>query len=179
MFVATASMFGFPHSSKTSLPSMIWTAGQLLAACIQVNSCEVLPPVQGTDWPANDLDHFTLAKMKQLNLQPVAKAGKRELIRRATFDRIGLPPHREDVAVFLEDDSPKAFEKLSQQPILYLQRTGNFPRFRPFKKCALTRRQVIVLPTNRLLKHKSGRSGSNRRHAAWEATTLPTELRPQ
>ncbi len=43
--------------------------------------------------------------------------------------------------------------------------------------------------TNRVQKRKkpndllgflqSGRSGSNRRHAAWEATTLPTELRPQ
>ena len=26
---------------------------------------------------------------------------------------------------------------------------------------------------------KSGRRGSNSRHSAWEADTLPTELRPQ
>ncbi|MFY9253995.1 MAG: DUF1553 domain-containing protein [Fuerstiella sp.] len=71
-----------------------------------------LPAVQRTDWPANDIDHFTLAKMEELKLQPVDKAGKRELIRRATFDLIGLPPTPEDVAAFLEDDSDDAFAKV-------------------------------------------------------------------
>ena len=71
-----------------------------------------LPAVQRTDWPANDIDHFTLAKMEELKLQPVDKAGKRELIRRATFDLIGLPPTPEDVAAFLEDDSDDAFVKV-------------------------------------------------------------------
>ncbi|MCY2982274.1 MAG: DUF1553 domain-containing protein [Planctomycetota bacterium] len=71
-----------------------------------------LPSIQRTDWPTNDVDHFTLAKLEQLNLQPVAKAGKQEVIRRATFDLIGLPPTPEDIAVFLADDSPNAFEKV-------------------------------------------------------------------
>jgi len=71
-----------------------------------------VPTVQRADWPVNEIDNFTLAKMEQLNLQPVAKAGKRELIRRATFDLIGLPPTPEEIAVFLEDESPKAFDKV-------------------------------------------------------------------
>jgi len=70
------------------------------------------PSVQKTDWPGNAIDYFTLAKMEQLKLQPVETAGKRELIRRATFDLTGLPPTPEDVAAFLQDDSPNAFEKV-------------------------------------------------------------------
>ena len=71
-----------------------------------------LPPVQRTDWPVNAIDHFTLAKMEQLGLEPVEQAGKQELIRRATFDLIGLPPRPADIVAFLEDDSREAFEKV-------------------------------------------------------------------
>lgn len=71
-----------------------------------------LPAVRRMDWPANAIDYFTLAKMEQLKLEPVDKAGKRELIRRATFDLIGLPPTPEEVAAFLQDDSAEAFEKV-------------------------------------------------------------------
>jgi hypothetical protein len=71
-----------------------------------------LPSIQNGEWPANEIDYFTLARLEELQLQPVAKAGKQELIRRATFDLIGLPPTPEDISAFLEDDSPDAFEKV-------------------------------------------------------------------
>ena len=51
-----------------------------------------LPSVRQAGWSTNEIDRFTLAKMEELQLQPVELAGKRELIRRATFDLIGLPP---------------------------------------------------------------------------------------
>ncbi|MFT5470397.1 MAG: hypothetical protein ACI8UO_005525 [Verrucomicrobiales bacterium] len=71
-----------------------------------------LPTVRNPNWRKSDIDDFTLAKMEQLNLQPVEPAGKRELIRRATFDLTGLPPSPEEVTAFLEDVSPQAFEKV-------------------------------------------------------------------
>jgi cytochrome c553/mono/diheme cytochrome c family protein len=71
-----------------------------------------LPTVKHADWPASPIDYFTLARMEQLKLQPVEKAGKRELVRRATFDLTGLPPSPEDIAAFLADDSSDAFEKV-------------------------------------------------------------------
>ncbi|MDG2131248.1 MAG: DUF1553 domain-containing protein [Fuerstiella sp.] len=67
------------------------------------------PEVQQSDWPANAIDHFTLARMEDLGLHPVDAAGKKELIRRATFDLIGLPPKPEAIADFLKDDSATAF----------------------------------------------------------------------
>ena len=71
-----------------------------------------LPKVQLADWPTSAIDSFTLAKMEQMKLQPVGKAGKRELIRRATFDLLGLPPTPEEVAAFLQDDTPTAYKKV-------------------------------------------------------------------
>jgi hypothetical protein len=70
------------------------------------------PAVKHGDWPANDLDRFILARLEQEGLKPVAAAGKRALIRRATFDLIGLPPRPDEVAAFLADDSTNAFAKV-------------------------------------------------------------------
>ena len=41
-----------------------------------------------------------------------AKADKRTLIRRATFDLHGLPPTAQEVNAFLEDESPDAWENV-------------------------------------------------------------------
>jgi len=68
------------------------------------------PVLSDDSWCRNDLDYFTLAKMESLGLHPVASADKRELIRRTTFDLIGLPPSPEDMEAFVNDDSPSAFE---------------------------------------------------------------------
>ncbi len=70
------------------------------------------PIVKDVAWPTNEIDHFVLAKLEELKLKPVAPAGRRELIRRATFDLIGLPPSPEEVEAFLADESPEAFQKV-------------------------------------------------------------------
>ncbi|MCP3696015.1 MAG: DUF1549 domain-containing protein, partial [Planctomycetaceae bacterium] len=71
-----------------------------------------LPAVRNSAWPQHDLDHFTLAKLEANKLTPVAPADKLALIRRATFDLLGLPPLPGDVDAFMADDSPKAFARL-------------------------------------------------------------------
>ncbi|OUT56184.1 MAG: hypothetical protein CBB71_18445 [Rhodopirellula sp. TMED11] len=71
-----------------------------------------LPSVKRKDWPTSKIDYFTLSKLEQLGLSPVGPASKRVLIRRATFDLIGLPPTPQEVEEFVNDDSPLAFEAL-------------------------------------------------------------------
>ena len=71
-----------------------------------------LPAVKQADWPQGTIDYFTLAKMESAGVSPVDPAGKQELIRRATYDLIGLPPQPAEVADFLEDTSPAAFAKV-------------------------------------------------------------------
>lgn len=70
------------------------------------------PEVNRTDWPQQELDHFILAALEQRGLQPVRPATRQELIRRATFDLIGLPPTPEEVAAFENDREPGAWDRL-------------------------------------------------------------------
>ena len=70
------------------------------------------PTVKNNDWPTSSIDYFTLAKMEQHRLQPVQPASKQALIRRATFDLIGLPPTPQDIEAFISDKSPDAFAKV-------------------------------------------------------------------
>jgi hypothetical protein len=70
------------------------------------------PAVNASSWPRTSVDRFVLARMEANGLSPVEDADKRTLIRRATFDLIGLPPSPEEVDAFLNDDSPDAFNKV-------------------------------------------------------------------
>jgi len=51
-----------------------------------------LPKVKQRDWPATTVDQFVLAKLEAANLKPATSAGARALIRRLSFDLVGLPP---------------------------------------------------------------------------------------
>src|SRR6202030_2271751 len=61
------------------------------------------------------IDSFLLARMEEKGLTPASDASKRALIRRATFDLIGLPPAPEETDAFLKDTSPDAFAKLVER----------------------------------------------------------------
>ncbi len=63
-------------------------------------------------WGKSPLDSFVLAKLQEKKLQPSALADKHTLIRRVTFDLIGLPPTPEEVDAFLKDNSKDAFAKV-------------------------------------------------------------------
>jgi hypothetical protein len=71
-----------------------------------------LPAVKDTAWPQRSLDRFVLAKLEAQGLHPVRAADKHALLRRVTFDLTGLPPMPEEIAAFLRDDSPNAYEKV-------------------------------------------------------------------
>jgi mono/diheme cytochrome c family protein len=70
------------------------------------------PPVKDQAWPRKPLDRFVLAKLEASGLRPVRPADKHALLRRVTFDLIGLPPTPEEIAAFVRDESPNAFEKV-------------------------------------------------------------------
>jgi hypothetical protein len=60
----------------------------------------------------NEIDRFILAKLKEADLRPSPEADRVTLIRRLSFDLTGLPPTRAQVAAFVNDKSPDAYEKL-------------------------------------------------------------------
>jgi uncharacterized protein DUF1549/uncharacterized protein DUF1553/cytochrome c len=60
----------------------------------------------------NPIDSFIVAKLHENGLTPSPAADKRTLIRRLAFDLIGLPPSPDEVAEFLADERPDAYERL-------------------------------------------------------------------
>jgi cytochrome c553 len=71
-----------------------------------------VPKVRDTAWPQSPLDHFVLARLEAKGLKPAGRAVRRTLIRRATYDLLGLPPTPEEIDAFVNDQAPDAFAKL-------------------------------------------------------------------
>ncbi len=65
-----------------------------------------------SSWVRTPIDAFLLDRMKEAGLRPAPRADRATLIRRAYFDLWGLPPAPEDVATFVADQSPDAWEKV-------------------------------------------------------------------
>jgi hypothetical protein len=70
-----------------------------------------VPQVNDETWSRNAIDRFVLARLKQSALRSAPEADKATLLRRVTLDLIGLPPTPDDVATFLADDEPDAYER--------------------------------------------------------------------
>lgn len=73
------------------------------------------PAEPAPDWLSNPVDRFILAKLHEKKLEPSAPAAKAELLRRATFDLTGLPPTPAEVAAFLGDARPDAYERVVER----------------------------------------------------------------
>ncbi len=62
--------------------------------------------------PGNPIDAFIRARLAKANLSFAPAADRRTLIRRLSFDLLGLPPTPERVQRFVKDRDPRAYEKL-------------------------------------------------------------------
>jgi mono/diheme cytochrome c family protein len=62
--------------------------------------------------PNNPIDAFWLAKLHAAKLAPSPPADRRTLIRRLSFDLLGLPPTPEEAEAFVADPDPRAYEQL-------------------------------------------------------------------
>lgn len=72
------------------------------------------PKVKDTRWTQSPIDQFILSELEKRQMKPVPNADRRTLIRRATYDLIGLPPAPEEVEQFVNDRAPlpQAFAKV-------------------------------------------------------------------
>lgn len=73
------------------------------------------PPVRQHGATINAIDAFVLARLEAAGLSLSPPASRAALIRRLSFDLIGLPPSPEEVEAFVGDDSQQAYENLVER----------------------------------------------------------------
>ncbi len=71
-----------------------------------------LPPVKSAAWCVTPIDRFVLAALERRGMHPAPPADRRTLLRRVTYDLIGLPPSPDEIANFLADRRSNAYEKV-------------------------------------------------------------------
>jgi mono/diheme cytochrome c family protein len=124
-WVKEGAVWGFESSSKKNDTAATGKSGPLIALgspgeyerrarhwCFQPIRKNSPPAVSEAwcGWPRNPVDRFLLAAMEKRGLTPAPEADRRTLIRRLTFDLTGLPPTAGEIASFLSDRSPSAYE---------------------------------------------------------------------
>ena len=73
---------------------------------------QVLPTVNNATWPANRIDQIVLADLERKQIMPQPPADKRTLVRRVAFDLTGLPPTRDEIHQFEQENTPEAYARL-------------------------------------------------------------------
>jgi hypothetical protein len=69
-------------------------------------------PDVGDPWVKNPIDRFIATRLRDEKLTPSPEADRATLIRRVSLDLIGLPPTPKEVADFLADTRPDAYDRL-------------------------------------------------------------------
>jgi hypothetical protein len=87
-----------------------------------------LPPVRSS-WARRPLDTFVLAEQQKHGLSPSPAASRRVLLRRLSFDLVGLPPTPEEVEAFVADERPDAYERLVDRLLASPQHGERWGRF--------------------------------------------------
>ena len=91
----------WPASAPRAQPSNWWAFRKPRRPAI--------PQIAGAATP---IDAFLLEKLQAAGFPPAAEADKLTLIRRASFDLLGLPPTSEQVRQFVNDNSAGSWERL-------------------------------------------------------------------
>jgi Protein of unknown function (DUF1553)/Protein of unknown function (DUF1549)/Planctomycete cytochrome C len=94
---------------------------------LQPVTSPVPPAVKDSSWVKTPIDQFVLSKLEANGLTPSPAIDRRTLLRRLSFDLIGLPPTYEEVKAFEADGSPTALERVVDRLLaspLYGERWG-------------------------------------------------------
>lgn len=70
------------------------------------------PDVSRSEWAANPIDRFVLQKLDAEKLPPANRAGRAALLRRLSYELIGLPPTTDELDAFQTESAPDAYCRL-------------------------------------------------------------------
>jgi hypothetical protein len=75
----------------------------------------VAVPETELKWAHNPIDQFVLARLQKVQFSPSPETSREKWLRRVTFDLTGLPPATTEIDAFLADDSPGAYETVTDR----------------------------------------------------------------
>lgn len=70
------------------------------------------PPKRNSSWVRSPIDAFILEGLEQAKLRPSPQATREMLLRRVSFDLIGLPPTPDEIVSFQRDSRPNAWARV-------------------------------------------------------------------
>lgn len=73
------------------------------------------PKISDPNWPRRKIDSFVREHLDRQQMQPAPEADRRTLIRRLSFDLLGVPPTFAEAEAFVADESPDAYERLVER----------------------------------------------------------------
>ena len=88
----------------------------------------VVPTVKHPEWVANEIDSFIVAGYEKKKLTPARMSNRATLLRRVSYDLIGLPPTREELALFVGDSGPNDYERVVDRLLANEQHGANYAR---------------------------------------------------
>jgi hypothetical protein len=112
---------GVPWPAGDTAPKAILSAADRAAGDRQTHwayqpvARPAIPMASAASWAASPLDALVLAKLGAAGLSPSLAADRRTLIRRLSYDLIGLPPTMEEVEAFASDRAPDSYERLADR----------------------------------------------------------------
>ncbi|MFT4688601.1 MAG: hypothetical protein ACI9OD_000799 [Limisphaerales bacterium] len=111
---------GAPDPRSDDLPEIAQATGMTIEEGRQFWAFKpvidsVIPDLGNARSVASPIDSFIGARLSKVGLAPAPRSDRRTLIRRATYDLIGLPPTSAEVQGFLDDSSTNAFGKVIER----------------------------------------------------------------
>ncbi len=94
----------WPAAAKPTVAATLWSLKPVQRPQV--------PGVRQRTWARNPIDNFVLARLESENIQPSPEANRTTLLRRVSLDLTGLPPTPAEIAAFIADNRPDAYERV-------------------------------------------------------------------
>jgi len=99
------------HIDTTPITEPLITAGDRMHWSFAPIQRHPLPATKQSQWLRTGIDAFILEKLEAKRIQPAPEANRATLLRRLSFDLLGLPPTPNELVAFETDQSPDAYER--------------------------------------------------------------------
>lgn len=111
MGAPTPAAYGATLSTTASRETIDWKRESRFWSFKPITRYRV-PSIDTTHPVRNEIDNFVFRPLVDHGLKPASEADRRTLVRRLTFNLVGLPPTPSGIKAFVNDTDPQAYDRL-------------------------------------------------------------------